>query len=149
MKTTCLFLCFLVMLLAGCGDDAGPDGQSEALKLRARVAEVNLTRIRDAVVKYHKQHGEVPGSVTDLKDFGGGESDLEPSEDYSEIGYSFYSVEFDESGKMTQGWFIATPVADSGALQVRMDGVSEELDYVPQGEDFGPAPSTLPPTNAE
>lgn len=148
MKLPALFLCAMLPLLAACaGDGAAADGSPDNLKARAKVAEVNLARIRDAVVKYHKEKSEVPMSVSHLEGFGGGESELEPSEDYADIGYSFYSITFDSDGKLTQGWFIATPVAESGALKVRMNGVSGEFDYVEQAEDFGPAPSTLKNAN--
>jgi hypothetical protein len=136
-------------MFAACGGDNAPeDNSDDALKARARIAEVNLTRIRDAVVKYHGEHGEIPMSVTHLNGFGGGENELEPSDDYADIGYAFFNVKF-EDGKMTQGWFIATPVAGSGALQVRMNGVTGEFDYVPQGEDFGRAPSDPPDNQPE
>ena len=149
MKISALFLCSLTLLLAACGgDDVAGSGPGGALKARAKVAEVNLARIRDAVVKYYEKHQEVPMSVTHLEDYGGGEQDLEASDDYADIGYAFYNVKFDDSGKMIQGWFIATPVADSGALKVRMNGVTDEFDYVAQEEDFGPAPSTLPDGNS-
>lgn len=144
MKTLGLFLCLSLLLLAGCSSDDVAGDSGGDVKARAKVAEKNLTRIRDAVLKYHTEKKEVPMSVTHLEDYGGGEGDLEPSEDYADIGYAFYSVKFDDDGKMTQGWFIATPVSESGALKVRMNGVSGEFDYVAQEEDFGPAPSTLP-----
>lgn len=146
MKITAL--CLLALLLTACGGDASAGGsRDDGLKRRAKVAEVNLARIRDAVVKYHAARGETPMSVTHLEGFGGGESDLEPSDDYADIGYAFYSLKFGDTGKLSQGWFIATPVAKSGALQVRMNGLTGEYDYVAQDGEFGPAPSTLRPAN--
>lgn len=138
MKQLSLFLFAIVLLAAGCGGNSDADNGVDPLKQRAKVAEKNLRQLRDAVVKYHEKNGEAPQSVSDLNGFGGAEADLETNDDYSELGFSFYSLEF-EDGKLTQGWFMATPMADTGALQVRMNGVTGEFDYMPQGEDFAPA----------
>lgn len=150
MKLSVVFLSSILLLLSACGGGENASADSGGSKQdRAKVAEVNLTRIRDAVLKFYEAKKEVPMSVTHLEDYGGGENDLEPSSDYADIGYAFYSVKFDDQGKMTQGWFIATPVLESGALKVRMNGVTGEFDYVPQEDDFGPAPSTLPSNTPE
>lgn len=140
MKTAILFLTITCMLLGACGGDTAADSGDEALKNRAKVAEANLVLIRDAVLAYHKKNKLPPESITDLDAYGAAESDLDINDDYSELGYTFYNLDFDEAGKMTRGWFIATPISKTGALKVRLNGVSGNFDYVPQGEEFGPAP---------
>ena len=146
MRTAVLFLT-LVCLLAGCGGgNENVANAQDALREKAKPAEENLTRVRDAVVKYHKEKGEVPRSVTHLGEVGLKEASL-ANEDYSELGYAFYNIAFDDQGKLVQGWLIATPMADRDALQVRMNAVTGEFDYVGKGEDFGTAPSDNGPIN--
>lgn len=137
MRMIPLFL--FVLLLAACGGEDKPDSTEDGLKTRAKVAELNLVKIRDAVVAYHEKHGKKPESVSDLDDFGAGLTALAASDDYADLGYSFYNVEF-KDGKLARGWFLATPMLNKGALKVRMNGVSGNFDYVPHDQDFGQAP---------
>ncbi|MCG3181984.1 MAG: hypothetical protein ICCCNLDF_00021 [Planctomycetes bacterium] len=140
MKTAALFL-LSICLLAGCGGDNTPAGDGgDPLRERAKAAEVNLVKVRDAVAAYYAKHNKAPESVSDLAAFGIKEAEL-ANEDYSELGYAFYNLEFDPAGKLTRGWLIATPMADREALKVRMNAVSGEFDYTGRDEDFSAAPS--------
>lgn len=138
MRLLSVFL--LIALLAACGngnEDSAP-GAGE-LRERAEPAERNLERIRDAVLAFHKARGMEPISVDELADFGAGPTNLEPSDDYSDLGYSFYSLRFSEEGEMEQAWLIATPKVGSEALQVRMNGLTGNFEYLPAGEAWGRA----------
>ena len=136
-----------VILLAACGGANAPAGNTDAeLRDRARPAETRLVEIRDAVVAYFAKNKKAPDSVSDLADVGITNEKL-ANEDYSELGYAFYSVEFDAAGRLKQAWLIATPMDGRKALQVRMNGVTGEYDYTAAGEEFGPAPSDPPPSN--
>jgi hypothetical protein len=147
MRLATLCLACLI-LLSACGGANAPAGNNyDVLRDRAKPAETQLVAIRDAVVAYHGRHKRVPTSVSELEEFGISASKLAESEDYSELGYAFYSVEFDGSGKLKQAWLIATPMTGREALQVRMNGVSGEYDYTPAGQEFGPAPSDPPAAN--
>lgn len=150
MKTAALFLT-LICLLAGCGGDNQTTDGGDPMRERAKAAEANLVRVRDAVAAYYAKHQKAPESVSDLAAFGIKESEL-ANEDYSELGYAFYNLEFDQAGKLSRGWLLATPMADREALKVRMNAVSGEFDYVGRDEDFGRAPSdngwgNAPPAN--
>jgi hypothetical protein len=143
MRSAVVFLT-LICLLAGCGGAADNGAnKAEVLKDRARPAEANLVKIRDALVAYYKKNGKAPESVSDL----GIKDDELANEDYSELGYGFYNLKFDKDGKLAQGWLIATPMADRDALKVRMNAVTGEFDYVGKDEDFGAAPSDNGPVN--
>lgn len=140
MRTAALFL-LSICLLAGCGGDNTPAGDGgDPLRERAKAAEANLVKVRDAVAAYYARHNKAPESISDLATFGITEEQL-ANEDYSELGYAFYNLRFDEGGKLTQGWLIATPMADREALKVRMNAVTGEFDYVNKEEEFGTAPS--------
>ncbi|MCA8911913.1 MAG: hypothetical protein KDB82_09425 [Planctomycetes bacterium] len=141
MKTAILFLA-LALLLAACGGGNAEAEKNAELHKRAEVAERNLVKVRDAIVAYYKKNKKAPETMDDLADFGAAEKDLEVNDDYSELAYTFLpqSLEFDDSGKLTRCWLIATPISKTGALQVRMNGVTGNFDYVAADEDFGPAP---------
>jgi hypothetical protein len=137
-------LLLLMFMLAACGGEGNTDageGITEAQKDRAKPAERNLVKIRDAVVKYYAANKEPPQSVSDLDKFGGGPEDLVTNDDYADIGFSFisHSLRFDENGALTRGWFIATPKGNSDALRVRLNGVTGTFDYTRKGGDWPPA----------
>jgi hypothetical protein len=145
LATLCLAC---VILLVGCGGANAPvDNSDDARRERAKPAEAHLVEIRDAVVAYYAKHKKVPTSMTELEEVGISPAKLADSEDYSELGYAFYSVEFDADGKLKQAWLIATPMTGRDALNIRMNGVTGEFDYTPPGEEFGVAPSDPPATN--
>ena len=144
MRTAILFLTFACLLAACGGGNEGVNAQ-DALRERAKPAESNLVKVRDAIVAYHKKTGEIPRSVTHLADVGLKEEDL-ANEDYSELGYAFYKLVF-EGDKLVQGWLLATPMGDRDALQVRMNAVTGEFDYAAKGEEFGQAASDNGPVN--
>ena len=140
MKTAILFLS-MAMLLAACGGGENAEVVQEAeLQKRAEVAERNMLKIRDAVLAYHKKNKKAPEHMGELAEFGAAEGDLEINDDYSELAYGFYNLSFDADGKLERAWFIATPVSHTGALAVRLNGVSGNFDYVKEGEEFGAAP---------
>ncbi len=131
----------LALVLAACGgeDNAGAaDGVTEALKERADPAERNLVKIRDAVVKFYAEKKTAPQSVSDLAGFGGGPDELEVSDDYADIGFTFtaQALKFDAQGKLTRGWFLASPKGTSEAPKVRMNGVTGEYEYILKNQDW-------------
>ncbi len=131
----------LCLALAGCGPGAPNASEREAaMKASAGVAEVNLKKIRDGIVAFHAKNQKVPDSIDDLVPFKAGPEALEPSDDYADLGYSFYNLEFDAAGKLKQGWLVATPRGDRTAMVVRMNAVSGEFDYTQPGEPLGAAP---------
>jgi hypothetical protein len=149
MRLCATFL--LLLTLAACGS-GGPNEQQKEQQMQAsaRVAERNLQKIRDALLAYHRKHGSVPQSVDDLAAFGAGPEQLEPSDDYADLGYSFYSLQFNGDGTLKQGWLIASPRADRDALRVRMNAVNGAVDYTRPGEAMDTAPGepkTDPPAN--
>jgi hypothetical protein len=137
MRTTVLAI---LLVLTACGGANSVAESPDSLRERAKPAERNLVLIRDAVVKYHEANGAVPQSVSDLEAFGGGPEDFEKSDDYADIGYTFVAdgLKF-ENGKLTRGWFLASPRGNREALQVRMNGVTGEFEYLPSGEQWKPA----------
>ncbi len=130
----------LACLLAACGgaQNNQADSTDHALQERAKVAEQNLVRIRDAVVKYYAREQTAPTSVSDLEGLGGGPEELAVSEDYADVGYTFVaaSLKFDDAGKLVRGWFFATPRGNSDALQVRMNGVTGAFEHLPKGSQW-------------
>jgi hypothetical protein len=147
MRLATLGLACVILLTACGGANAPVDNSDDARRGRAKPAEKHLVEIRDAVVAYYAKHGKAPESITDLAAVGITDAKLADSEDYSELGYAFYSVEFHADGKLKQAWLIATPMTGRDALNVRMNGVTGEFDYTGPGEEFGPAPSDPPPAN--
>lgn len=143
MKIVASFL--LLLTLAACGA-GGPNSleQEQIMNASAKVAERNLTKIRDGLLSYHKKHNKAPESVDDLATVGAGPEQLEASEDYADLGYSFYALKFDASGKLTQGWLIASPRGDRKALRVRMNAVTGEFDHTKPDEPMGVAPGDKP-----
>lgn len=139
MKITAAFL--LLLMLAACGR-GGPNSleKEQVMQASAKVAERNLTKIRDGILSYYKKHQKSPMSVDDLVEFGAGPEALEASEDYADLGYSFYALEFAADGSLKQGWLIASPREDRNALRVRMNAVSGEYDHTRPGEPMGIAP---------
>jgi hypothetical protein len=139
-----------VILLSACGGANAPVANNDdaAMRERARPAEKHLVEIRDALVAFYAKHKKKPGSMSDLADVGLPLTKLAGNEDYSELGYSYYSVEFDPDGKLKQAWLIATPMSGRNAYTVRMNGVSGEYDYTAPGQEIGPAPSD-PPANRQ
>lgn len=143
------FAVFLAMLaLAGCRrgvDNAPIPGaditQDASLKAAAKVAERNLLKMRDGVLTYFKKNMHAPESIDELEPFGAGCSSLEASDDYADLGYSFYSLDFNIDGSMKVGWFIAAPKADRKALRVRMNGVTGDFDYSDPEKPLQRAPS--------
>lgn len=146
MSLTRAFLlpCLLAAIpfgLAACGAGAPNASEREAaMKASASVAEVNLKKIRDGIVAFHAKNQKVPASIDDLAPFKAGPDALEPSDDYADLGYSFYNLEFDDAGRLKQGWLVATPRGDRTAMVVRMNAVSGEFDYTQPGEPLGAAP---------
>lgn len=141
MKLRLSFLFVAAVSLASCGAGA-PNSQQrqEAMKVSAQVAERNLVKLRDGVVAYYKKHQQAPVSIDDLESVGSGTATLEASEDYADLGYNFYKLDFSPDGTLKQGWFLASPRGDRKAMRVRMDGVSGAFDYTPPGEEMGAAP---------
>jgi hypothetical protein len=133
-----LLLVFMLCACGGEGNNDTGDGISEALKERAKPAERSLTKLRDAVVKFYAAKKEAPRSVNDLAGYGGGPDDLETSDDYADIGLTFFSssLKFDAQGNLARGWFLATPKGTSDALQVRMNGVTGGFEYLRKGEKW-------------
>lgn len=138
MRLASVFLLFALLSVA-CGNDPAPNAGPEELQQRAKPAERNLVRIRDAVVAFYAARGTEPISLDELTDYGSGPRNLEPSEDYSDLGYSFYALKFSDEGELEQAWLMATPKGGSDALQVRMNGVTGTFEYLPAGERWGPA----------
>lgn len=149
MRVVLLFL-FSVCLLSACGGNDAANGANDAsAQDRAKPAERNLVKIRDACVKYYENKKAAPESTSDLEGFGAGEKDLEITEDYTDLAYSFFGLKF-EDGKLTRGWFFASPKTQD-ALQLRMNGVTGKYEYLPKGqkwqaaeEDKGWAPGEEP-----
>lgn len=137
-----------VILLAACsgGENSPVDNSDEALRERAKPAEKHLLEIRDALVAYHGKRGKVARSMSELAEVGLTLDKLAGNDDYSELGYTYFSVQFDGAGKLKQAWLIATPMTGRQALTVRMNGVTGEFDYTAPGEKLGAAPSD-PPAN--
>ncbi|MCC6463823.1 MAG: hypothetical protein IT463_00630 [Planctomycetes bacterium] len=146
MRTTVFLLCFLFLVLAGCGGGNSANATPDEMKQKASVAERNLVRIRDGVVAYYGKYQKAPATVDDLSEFKAGPSDLEKDENYADIGYLFvsHSLKFDDKGKLTQGWFIATPPLDCKCYKVRLNGVTGEFDYTAPDKDLEEAPGALP-----
>lgn len=137
MRAVLLFL-FSALLVAACGgNDAANGGNQAAAADRARPAERNLVKIRDACVKYYENKKALPESTSDLEGFGAGEKDLEITDDYTDLAYSFFGLKF-EAGKLVRGWFFASPKTPD-ALQLRMNGVTGKYEYLPKGEKWQPA----------
>jgi hypothetical protein len=141
--------CFILLAACGGGNDVSPADMMDSMRARAKPAEKHLVEIRDALVAYHGKHNREPESVSDLADVGLPLSKLAGNEDYSELGYAFYSVSFGGDGKLRQAWLIATPMKGREALTVRMNGVTGEFDYTAPGERLGAAPSDPPVNKAE
>lgn len=139
MKIVASFL--LLLTLAACGA-GGPNSQEkeQVMQASAKVAERNLVKIRDGILAFRKKHGKSPESVDDLAGVGAGPESLEASDDYADLGYSFYNLQFAEDGSLKQGWLIASPRGDREALRVRMNAVSGEFDHTRPGEPLGVAP---------
>jgi hypothetical protein len=139
-----------VILVAACGGPNAPvNATDDELRERAKPAEAHLVEIRDALLAYYAKHKKVAMSMTHLEEVGLTSAKLADNEDYSELGYGFYSVEFDADGKLKRAWLIATPMTGRKALQVRMNGLTGEFDYAAADAEFGPAPSDPPPSNAK
>ncbi|MBX3474934.1 MAG: hypothetical protein KF754_11170 [Planctomycetes bacterium] len=139
MKIVASFL--LLLTLAACGA-GGPNAleKEQIMQSSAKVAERNLQKIRDGILAYHKKHQKSPKSVDDLSEVGAGPENLETSEDYADLGYSFYAVEFAADGTLKQGWLLASPRADREAMRVRMNAVNGEVDLTKPGDAMGAAP---------
>jgi len=131
----------LLFALAACGKaEPTPEQKQAAMQDAARVAERNLVKIRDKVVEYRRKQGVAPENMDQLEALA-----LESSDDYAELGYHFYNVEFDKDGAMTQGWFMAAPIVGRKALRVRLNGVTSEFDHANADDDHNPAPSANTP----
>ncbi len=129
------------LFVTSCGEDTDDPVVVGSTQERAKPAEANLKMIREAVIKFHKAKGTNPLGVDDLDEFGAAQSDYASSDDYdSEFGYTFWGLVWNDDGTLKEGWFLATPKLETGALQVRMNGNTGEFDYAPQGERLGPAP---------
>jgi hypothetical protein len=147
MKALLAFL--LLLTLAACGPGEPNSLEKEQMmQTSAKVAEGNLAKIRDGIIAFYKKHQKAPESVDDLAAFAAGPEQLAASEDYADLGYSFYNLQFDDDGKLKRGWLIASPRSDRNALRVRMNAVSGEIDYTKPGEPLGAAPGDVP-TNAK
>jgi hypothetical protein len=131
----------LVLLLAACGGGPNEQQKEEAVQASARVAERNLVKIRDAVLEYHRKNGTAPERMDDLAAFGVSAENLEPSENYADLGYMLYKIAFNKDGTMTSGWFQATPMEGRNALRVRLNGVTGKFDYAKSDEPYAEAPA--------
>jgi hypothetical protein len=139
MRYLALFL-ILAPLIGACSpDEEAAPRHNPAQVETAEVAVENLRTIRDATVRYWAATGSAPVSIDLLSEHGAGVSDLRESDVYSEFGYNFTGLLFDEAGELARGWFFATPRRDREGLQVRLDGVTDEVEYLPKGQPWGRA----------
>lgn len=128
-----LLLSLLVLLtLVGCsggGNTPKPKIEPELFKENARGAEDNLKKMRDASRKFFEKHKRAPEQVDDLAPFGAGPDDLKPDAFYSDLGFTFFGLKFDDAGVLLEGKFRATPRLDAKAPIVMLDAKSGEFEY--------------------
>jgi hypothetical protein len=132
------------MFLAACGDASGDDTPASSTREHAKEAEVNLVKIRDASSEFWVKYGRPPVKVDELAEIG---LDLESlsGEHYADIGYDFTKLTFDDEGKLTTGYFFA--FSKTEADSVRLNGVTNEFDYVPKGAKFDSLKKDAEPAN--
>lgn len=127
-----LLLTLFLLALAGCtGGSNAPAPQAEAglFKENAKGAEDNLKKMREASLKYYEKHKAAPQQVDDLTGFGAGPEDLKSDKYYSELGFTFFRLKFDDKGVLVEGKFRATPRLDAEAPIVMLDAKSGDFEY--------------------
>lgn len=135
-------LCFIFLFLAACGDAEG-DAKPEGSLVSTEFAEQNLVMIRDACHGYFEKNGRPPEHMGEIVGFGVTLESLS-NDDYSDEGYEFSLLEYDLDSNLTSGWFFASSKGSSSANRVRMNGVTGEFDYVPNGQRWQPAKEDMP-----
>ncbi|MEE9312202.1 MAG: hypothetical protein V3V10_07280 [Planctomycetota bacterium] len=126
-------LFFLLFFLVAC--DGGNSGVQAELGPRDKTKEAqpNLVKMKEASKKFWAKNKAAPTEVPDLVEFGITEKLLSGA-NYSDIGYGFGELTFDDKGKLTNGFYWAN--SKTGGDSVRLDGVTGEFDYVPSKTDF-------------
>lgn len=130
-------LTILTLLVVGCGGGSNTPAsntQASLFKENASGAEDNLKKMRDAALKYYEKHKAAPEQMDDLAGFGAGPEELKPDAYYSELGFTFFRLKFDDKGSMTEGKFRATPRAEAQAPIVMLDAKSGDLEYKSKDE---------------
>lgn len=128
-----LLLVSLALLLACCTKPDPPARANDRqLRERAKDAEANLTRMREAALKYYARNKAAPEMLDDLTGYGGGPADIKPGEFYSELSYTFFRLKFDDKGQLADGKFRATPMQSADAPVVMLDARTAEFEYTPK-----------------
>jgi len=130
-----LILLGLVLIsLSGCSNAVNTSTRAgdAQLKERAKMAQDNLSLMRAAAIKYFAKNKSAPEMHDDLTGFGAGPADVKANEYYSEIGYTFFRLKFDENGQLIEGKFRATPMAEADALIVMLDAKTGDFEFSPK-----------------
>lgn len=126
-------LFFLLFILAACGGDNSGVQAELGPRDKTKEAEPNLVKMKEASEKFWAKNRAAPTEVPDLVEFGVTEK-LLSGVNYSDIGYGFGELTFDDKGELTNGFYWAN--SKTGGDSVRLDGVTGEFDYVANGEVF-------------
>jgi hypothetical protein len=125
-------LTILTLVVVGCGGGANAPAsntQANLFKENAKGAEDNLKKMRAASLKFYDKHKAAPEQMDDLAGFGAGPEDLKQDAYYSELGFTFFRLKFDDKGALIEGKFRATPRAEAEAPIVMIDAKSGEFEY--------------------